>query len=192
MPMAGLPGRLRAGDDGLQPLQQVVAAGLLARHADRAGRGRVGDGQRISRRHLRQGAPLGARRQRGARAQSIGTSRGGPTTKIHVVADVLGRPAVIHLTPGNASDVTVAPEAVAAVPGRPSAWSPTADTTPTRSGAPSRRAGRPRSSRGDATASARSATTKPATRIVGASRPPSAASRTSDASRPATTSSPPP
>jgi transposase len=118
MPMAGLPGRLRAGDDGLQPLQQVVAAGLLARHADRAGRGRVGDGQRISRRHLRQSAPLGARRQRGARAQSIGTSRGGPTTKIHVVADVLGRPAVIHLTPGNASDVTVAPEAVAAVPGR--------------------------------------------------------------------------
>jgi transposase len=31
---------------------------------------------------------------------------------------VIGRPAVIHLTPGNASDIKAAPEVIAAVPGR--------------------------------------------------------------------------
>ena len=54
---------------------------------------------------------------RGAKAQAISRSRG-QTTKVHVITDVLGRPAVIHLTPGNASDVKVAPELIAAAPGR--------------------------------------------------------------------------
>jgi len=40
--------------------------------------------------------------------QAIGLSRGGQTTKIHVLTDVLGRPAVIRLTPGNVSDIRVA------------------------------------------------------------------------------------
>ena len=62
--------------------------------------------------------PLGARRQRGARAQGIGPSRGGQTTKIHVLTDVLGRPGVLLLTPGNASDVTTAPAVLAEAPGR--------------------------------------------------------------------------
>jgi transposase len=70
------------------------------------------------RQHLRQGSPLGAWRQRGARAQGIGPSRGGQTTKIHVLTDVLGRPGVLLLTPGNASDVTTAPAVLAAAPGR--------------------------------------------------------------------------
>jgi len=54
----------------------------------------------------------------GAKNQAIGPSRGGPTTKIHVLSDVLGRPAVVHLTPGNASDVRTAPVVLAAAPGR--------------------------------------------------------------------------
>lgn len=33
-----------------------------------------------------------------------------------MLVDVLGRPAVIHLTPGNASDVRVAPDVIAAAP----------------------------------------------------------------------------
>jgi transposase len=74
--------------------------------------------ERLARLDLHQGAPLRARRQRGAKAQAIGVSRGGQTTKVHVVTDVLGRPAVIHLTPGNASDVTAAPHVIAAIPGR--------------------------------------------------------------------------
>jgi transposase len=68
--------------------------------------------------HLRQGASLRTRRQRGAKAQAIGPSRGGQTTKVHVLADVLGRPAVVHLTPGNASDVKTAPDVLASAPGR--------------------------------------------------------------------------
>ena len=45
----------------------------------------------------------------GARAQAIGPSRGGQTTKIHVLTDVVGRPFALTLTPGNVSDITVAP-----------------------------------------------------------------------------------
>ena len=37
---------------------------------------------------------------KGGKAQAIGPWRGGQTTKIHVLTDVLGRPAVIHLHTG--------------------------------------------------------------------------------------------
>lgn len=70
------------------------------------------------RQHLRQGASLGTRRQRGAKAQAIGPSRGGQTTKIHALIDVLGRPGVLLLAPGNASDVRTAPEVLAKAHGR--------------------------------------------------------------------------
>ena len=40
--------------------------------------------------------------------------RGGQTTKIHVLTDVLGRPAVIRLTPGNVSDIRVADDLIEA------------------------------------------------------------------------------
>jgi transposase len=36
------------------------------------------------------------------------SSRGSQSTKIHVLTDVLGRPAVIRFTPGNVSDIRVA------------------------------------------------------------------------------------
>ena len=55
---------------------------------------------------------------KGARAQGLGPSRGGQTTKIHVLTDVLGRPGVLLLMPGNASDVTTAPAVLAEAPGR--------------------------------------------------------------------------
>jgi transposase len=54
---------------------------------------------------------------KGARAQAIGPSRGGQTTKIHALVDVLGRPGVLLLTPGNASDVTTARAVLADAPG---------------------------------------------------------------------------
>ncbi|HAF43349.1 MAG TPA: IS5 family transposase [Sphingobium sp.] len=41
----------------------------------------------------------------GPRANAIGISRGGRTTKIHALVDVLGRPLRLVLTPGNTSDV---------------------------------------------------------------------------------------
>jgi transposase len=96
----------------------VVAPRVLARDAGRPGRGWLDRGKRGVGLDLHQGAPLRPRRQRGAKAQAIGVSRGGQTTKIHILTDVVGRPAVIHLTPGNASDLTVAPDVLAAAPGR--------------------------------------------------------------------------
>ncbi len=45
----------------------------------------------------------------GARAQAIGPSRGGQTTKIHALTEVVGRPYALTLTPGNVADVSAAP-----------------------------------------------------------------------------------
>ena len=44
------------------------------------------------------GAPLSPGRRRRAKTQAVGVLRGGQTTKVHVVPDVNGRPAVLHLT----------------------------------------------------------------------------------------------
>lgn len=117
LPLARLSGRVRPSDHDLQPVQPLVPARLLARHPGHPGRERMDRRDGIPRQYLCPRPPLGPRRKRGAKAQAIGPSRGGQTTKIHVLTDVLGRPAVIHLTPGNASDVTAAPDVLAAVPG---------------------------------------------------------------------------
>jgi transposase len=53
-------------------------------------------------------------RKRGARSQALGRSRGGLTTKIHMLADGLGRPLRFILTPGQAGD---APQAAALLDG---------------------------------------------------------------------------
>ncbi|SEM47357.1 Transposase DDE domain-containing protein [Bosea lupini] len=58
--------------------------------------------------NLCEGASLGAWWKRGAKAQAIGVSRGGQTTKIHAVCDLLGRPVALTLTPGNTSDIKAA------------------------------------------------------------------------------------
>lgn len=56
----------------------------------------------------RQSAPLGAKLKRGAWTQTIGTSRGGRTSKIHALANDQGRPIVFALPPGNVADITMA------------------------------------------------------------------------------------
>jgi transposase len=56
-----------------------------------------------------QGAPLGfGGAKRGERVQAIGRSRGGRTTKIHLLVDEKGRPHVLQLTAGQASDIKAA------------------------------------------------------------------------------------
>ena len=58
------------------------------------------------RQQLREGAPVLRWRQKGgSQAEAIGVSRGGRTTKIHALVDVLGRPLRLALTPGNTSDL---------------------------------------------------------------------------------------
>jgi transposase len=70
----------------------------------------------LARFHLDQGAPLGQRRKRGERAQAIGRSRGGRTTKIHALSDAFCRPCVIHLTPGQDADIAAAPDVLSLAP----------------------------------------------------------------------------
>ena len=50
--------------------------------------------------------------ERGAKANAIGISRGGRTTKIHALVDILGRPLRLILTPGNTSDVKAADQLI--------------------------------------------------------------------------------
>ena len=107
--MVRLSERIRATHHHLQPLQPVVSPSLLDRASRGAGGDRRGDQEHGHRLHLHQGATVGIRRKRGARAQAIGPSRGGQTTKIHALTDVIGRPFALALTPGNVSDIKAAP-----------------------------------------------------------------------------------
>lgn len=65
-----------------------------------------------------QGPSFGGGRKRGAFAQGIGTSRGGRTSKIHGLTDAAGRPRVLLISPGNTSDMTMAPALIEAARGR--------------------------------------------------------------------------
>lgn len=108
-----LPGRLWALYDGVQPLQSVEQAGLVAADpgvARRSGRP-AGDGH--DRLDLGQGAPLCGRRKRGAWLHAIGLSRGG-RTKVHMLVDEAGRPRVMRLSPGQASDIVAAHDLIVA------------------------------------------------------------------------------
>lgn len=70
----------------------------------------------MHRQHDQQGTPVQCRRKRGASAQAIGRSRGGRTTKIHAVADGIGRLIAFLLTPGQCGDVPVAPALLEPLP----------------------------------------------------------------------------
>ena len=78
----------------------------------------MGRGRGRPRQHLHPSRPLGPRWRRGARTHAIDPSRGGQTTRVHALTDVHGRPGVLLLTLGNASDVTRAPAVLAEAPGR--------------------------------------------------------------------------
>ena len=108
-----LPGRVGTGNNGLQPVQSLVASGLLAQAAGRVGgRGR-GEQEHRDRQHLRQGAACRVWRERERSPQAISRSRGGWTTKVHALTDVIGRPSALMLSPGNVSDVKAAPSLLA-------------------------------------------------------------------------------
>lgn len=100
---------LRTVHDDLQPLQPLVAAWLLDEATQCLSRGRRGHEEHRDRQHLHQGPALGIRGKRGRQTQAIGRSRGGWTTKVHALTDVLGRPYALMLTAGNVSDVKAAP-----------------------------------------------------------------------------------
>jgi transposase len=107
--MEGLPCRLRAQNHGLQSVQPLEHPGRLATDVRATGCGGRNPRRARHRLHSRQSPPLGARLQKkGDAIQAIGRSRGGRTSKIHALADDLGRPVAFTLTPGNIADISVA------------------------------------------------------------------------------------
>lgn len=87
----------------------------MAKAARSAGRGRARLGS-PRRQHQRQGPSLRLRPKRGAQVQAIGRSRGGSTTKIHLVTDAKGRPLAFKLSPGHRHDVLFAADLVEPLP----------------------------------------------------------------------------
>ena len=87
-----------------------------SRHERRRGRDTPDDRQ-----HHREGAPTQRRRKRGSQINALGRSRGGFSTKIHVVGDADGLPLALHLTPGQTADIAAAEDALELVEIRPKA-----------------------------------------------------------------------
>ena len=103
-PLDRRAGGLWTQEDALQSLGPLGQGGGLA-----AGVRGTGGHRRAARRadaglDLGQGTPLGDGRKRGASANGIGRSRGGPTTKLHALVDGLGRLVAFVITPGQRGD----------------------------------------------------------------------------------------
>jgi hypothetical protein len=56
--------------------------------------------------------------QRGLRGNALGRSRGGRSTKLHAVVELLGRPRYVELTPGQQHEATVAASRIARAEGK--------------------------------------------------------------------------
>ena len=67
---------------------------------------------RGERRAERPGKNNTPRRKRGAAAQGIGRSRGGPSTKVHLLVDALGLPLTFDISEGQRHDSKPAKELV--------------------------------------------------------------------------------
>jgi transposase len=70
------------------------------------------------RQHDQPGASARCRRKRGAAAQGIGRSRGGPCTKVHLIVDALGLPLTFEITEGQRHDILPAKELLGRVSSR--------------------------------------------------------------------------
>src|SRR4029077_2274281 len=82
------------------PLGQGRRVGEGVRRTDQGSRQQIPD----ARHHSGSCPPAGRERKRGAKTQALGRSRGGLTTKIHMLCDGLGRPLRFMLTAGQRHD----------------------------------------------------------------------------------------
>ena len=108
-----LPGRLRASTTVYNRFNRWTAQGFRLKLLDAlVDAGAVTRSTAIDSTYVKtQRAAFGGKK--GAKAQALGRSRGGWTTKIHALTNVVGRPFALMLTPDNVADVTVAPEQLA-------------------------------------------------------------------------------
>lgn len=76
--------------------------------------------QRVAqpRQHHQPGASTRRWRKGGAAGQGIGRSRGGPSTKVHLVVDALGLPLTFAITEGQRHDIVPAEELIGRVQSR--------------------------------------------------------------------------
>ena len=96
----------RPAQDALQPLRPMGSQGHLGRHLPGPGLGWRNTGGGAHRFLGGECARLRLRRQGGEQNQAIGRSRGGRTTKIHVLTDGLCRPIAFLLTGFQVADCT--------------------------------------------------------------------------------------
>src|SRR3546814_11168634 len=87
LPVVRLSGRLWTIDDGLQPLQPLVAAGVLDEVARCLGRGGCGDEEHGDRWHLHQSPGLGLWWTMGRTTQERGRSCGRRPTDNHAARE---------------------------------------------------------------------------------------------------------
>ena len=114
--MVSLPRGIRAVDNHLQPLPPMVRASFLDGPGGGFGSIRSRDEVNGDRLHLCESPSVSTWGKRGANSQAIGKSRGGQTTKVHLLTDTLGRPHTLVLRPGNASDMTGADLLLSRIP----------------------------------------------------------------------------
>jgi transposase len=98
-------------EDGVQSLRPVVEVRALGRAVRRAAdqcRPRVAE----HRQHDEPSAPACSRWKGGPELHGIGRSRGGATTKVHLVVDALGLPLAFEVTEGQRHDLVPAPSLV--------------------------------------------------------------------------------
>lgn len=110
-PLAGSADGVRPVEDGVQPLRPLVkerAVETALRRAPRRCRPRMAQ----HRQHDEPRPPACSGWKRGAQVHAIGRSRGGATTKVHLVVDALGLPLSFRITEGQRHDIVPAPELV--------------------------------------------------------------------------------
>lgn len=98
-------------EDGVQSFRSMVQVRTVGRAVCcTPDRGRSGMAEH--RQHDEPSPPTCRRRKRGPAIQGIGRSRGGATTKVHLVVDALGLPLAFELTEGQRHDIVPAPTLV--------------------------------------------------------------------------------
>lgn len=105
--MARSAGALRPTHHLLQPLRSLAKGRRLGSTDGRRQR-RLRWANPDDRQHVNPGAPTGGDGKKGGPDSCLGRSRGGLTTKIHVVVDAKGLPIRIGLTAGQAHDGPIA------------------------------------------------------------------------------------
>lgn len=102
--MARCSSQIRQLEHDLSAFPAVERRGCLGGSGGDIGRSHGGQRPLQHRQHHASRPCLGSGRKRGSHRRALGRSRGGFTSKLHCLADALGRPIAFHLTVGEAAD----------------------------------------------------------------------------------------